>query len=452
MSKLAQKFLISLSVILILVIISSIYLNSHFIERYYLYLEKQDLKRFCNELTATNTLDKNISQLEHKKDILIIQVENTENNDLLNARLWEALREKGLGFEKFWLWEQDQKTIEQVGHKLKLYEQEKLHYSLLIEYFTSDAQFFAAVKIIPAMQRTITLINIVTTCVFTAATFVIFLLIFFLMKKITTPLNAIGRTARSIASLNFCTVDIKSGDELETLAEDINNMSYNLQTAHRELETKNLQMKSLLANVSHDLKTPVSLIKAYANGIKDGIDDGTFLDTIIIQNEKMEQMIERLLDLAKIQNQEHSTESVNISMLLQDVVLEYQFQAQNKGLFFKCEIEPSIIQIANLEAVQTIFSNLVSNAVKYAVGQQIILTLKIKDETCLFEIQNEVNVTTYIEPNRLWEPFYVAEESRNKNISGTGLGLSIVQAVAQKYGYSCACKLVDKKILFTITF
>lgn len=70
----------------------------------------------------------------------------------------------------------------------------------------------------------------------------------------------------------------------------------------------------------------------------------------------------------------------------------------------------------------------------------------------MFQIENEVDGKTNIDPQRLWEPFYVVEASRNKNKSGTGLGLSIVQAAAQKYGYACSCELTDGKIRFIIRF
>lgn len=456
MSKLARKFLLSLSAILFLVIMGSIYLNSHIIERYYLFLERRDLQHVCDQLIAADAFGGSITQLEQENDVTIVQVEYTENNELLNTRLRNAFRDKGLGFEKFWLWQQDQWTVEEAGRKRRLYEQEKLHYSLLVEYFILDTRFFAAVKLIPAMGRTITLINIVTACVFTAALLILLIFLFLLIRKITEPLAAIGKAARAIANLDFCRVEVKSGDELENLAGDINHMSQSLQDAHKELETKNLQMKTLLANVSHDLKTPVSLIKAYANGMKDGVDDGTFLDTILIQNGKMEQMIERLLDLAKMENPVCSTEPVDLTALLRDTVSDHQLQARNRGLSFQFsfpwETAPAIIIMANLEAVQLIFSNLVSNAVKYAAGNQITLTLLEDNGACMFQIENEVDSQTAIDPQRLWEPFYVVEASRNKNKSGTGLGLSIVRAAAQKYGYACSCELTDGKIRFIIRF
>lgn len=455
MSKLARKFLLSLSSILIVVILVSIYLNSNFTQRYSLYREKQDLAHICDAIATSDDLSITIPRLEEETDVVIAWVENTEDNNLLNGRLREDFQRKGLGlggYGNFWLWVGDQQEISEKGHKLRIYYQEKLPYSLLVQYVGLGEDFIAVAKIIPAVQQTIALVNLVTACVFSAAALVMIALIFILVKKITTPLTAIGETAKAIAMLNFGTVEVKTGDELEQLAQNINDMSGKLQAAHEELETKNRQMESLLANVSHDLKTPVSLIKAYTGGIKDGMDDGTFLDIIIRQNEKMEQMIERLLGLVKVQQQMLVVENIDLAALLQDTIAEQQLQAAKRGLLFLCQMETPMMQSVSKEAVQTIFSNLLSNAVKYAVGEHIRVTLKNDAEGCLFETENEVNPTSNIDTEQLWEAFYVAEESRNKDLSGTGLGLAIVRAAVQKEGYRCACTLVDGKIRFSIWF
>ena len=452
MSKLAKRFLLSLSAVLVLVILCSLYLNSNFIERYFLYQEKQDLKAVCEKLARSDALSETIGQLEQTEDVFIVSVENTSDNDLLNSRLRAAFQDKGLGFQKLWLWEPDQQAVAASGPRLRVYGQDKLHYSLLVSYLEHGESMVAAVKIIPAMKSTISLVNFVTALVFSGATCVILLLIYFLVKKITAPLAAIGDTAKAIAGLDFQTVSVNTGDELEVLAHDINDMSFKLQAAHSALEYSKLQMETLLANVSHDLKTPVSLIKAYASGMQDGMDDGTFLNTIILQNEKMEQMIERLLDLARLQSGGLLLEPVDLSALLLDIVSEQRLQAQELGLSFQCEITPATLQSADGQAVRTIFSNLISNAVKYADGGVIHIILSKNGGACRFVVENNVSPETPLEEARLWEPFYVAEQSRNKNISGTGLGLPIVRAAAQKCGYGCTCELLGQSIRFTIQF
>lgn len=452
MSKLARKFLLSLSAVLLSVTLLSLYLNANFIERYFLYQEKKDLNRICDELAESEDLEAAIIRLEDTEDVVIAQGKSTDDNDRINERLRLGFLEKGLGIEKFWLWEEDRQAVLEENRIRRIYGQEKLHYSLLVEYVRIEDKLLAAAKIIPSVQNTISLINFVTAGVFFSATLLMLLIIYFLVKKITAPLTAIGQTARAISKLDFQTIQVKTGNELELLAEDINHMSRELKTAHEGLEMKNRQMESLLANVSHDLKTPVSLVKAYTSGMKDGMDDGTFLDTIIVQNGKMEQMIQRLLDLGKLQKQELFLEDVDVSAVLENTLLEFQLQADNRGLRFRSRITPGIVLLTGKEDVQSIFSNLLSNAVKYALKGDICLKLEKSQDKVLFTMQNEIDPVSVIDRERLWEPFYVGEKSRNKDMSGTGLGLSIVRTAAQKYGYECIARLESGWIEFEVKF
>ena len=85
---------------------------------------------------------------------------------------------------------------------------------------------------------------------------------------------------------------------------------------------KNRQMEALLDNVAHDLKTPISLIGTYASGMQDGLDDGTFLDTIIRQNTKMAQLAEKLLGLSRIGQKDYPEETIALDRLLQNQIEE----------------------------------------------------------------------------------------------------------------------------------
>lgn len=452
MSKLARKFLIGMASILFSVIALSLFINSNLIGRYYLYQEKKDLSRICNIIIdGKKNIADTIDYLEDTEEVVIVLADDTSDNDLLNERLQTAFLTKGLGLDKYWLWEQDRLDTVEKGEKVRLYYQKKLHYSILIKYVYLDGNIIAAAKIIPAVSRTISLINRVTVTIFAIAAITMLFILFILVKKITAPLAIIGETANSIAKLEFKRINIRTGDELEKLAEDMNDMSDKLKDAHQELESKNRQMELLLSNVSHDLKTPVALIKAYTSGIKDNMDDGTFLDTIICQNEKMEHMIDRLLNLAKVQQQEEITELVNISAILQEIAAEYQTRTEDDGVLIQCMIEDNIVLRTNKEAVATVLSNLISNGVKYTSQRFVELSLVREGEGCRFEIRNPVINSEEIDTQYLWEAFYVGEASRNKNMSGTGLGLSIVKAIATKYNFTCTCIAEKNMVVFTVT-
>ena len=453
MSKIAKKFIIGIIFILTAVTILTVYINSNFIGRYFLYQEKKEINAVCERLiSSVYPITETVHDIENSEDVMIAWVEGSEDNNLLNERLRDAFLSKGIGLDKYWLWEQDQQEAMEDGRKMRVYQQKKLHYSLLVEYVSIDDQFIAVAKIVPSVQQTLYLVNRVTIVIFFGASFMSFLLIFILVQKIIKPLKKIGETAKAISALEFRTVEIHTNDELETLANHINHMSINLQQAHLELEEKNKQMKELLSNVSHDLKTPVSLMKAYANGMKDGIDDGTFLETIISQTYRMEQMIERLLCLARVQQKEYHFEQINISTCLRGLIQEYHLQEETKQIVLETEIQDNLFGQSNLETVNLILSNLISNGVKYSADKRIKISLYQDEDHCVFRIQNRVLDDHAIDTKRLWEPFYVAEQSRNRELSGTGLGLAIVKEASERLGGICECALENEVITFTVTF
>ncbi len=455
MSKLSRKFLISISLILAAIACLSIFLNRNFIGRYLLYREKQDLNRICGILTAGDRpREEAIRWVEENEDVVVAQVEGTQDNNLLNQRLREAFLDKGVSMDRYWLWEEDQTDAMEEGRKLRVYSQQKLHYSLMVEYLWQNGSFMAVAKIIPSVSRTVALVNQVTLAVFAGGFLLALVLIYVLVRRITSPLKSISETARAIAALDFKTVTVRTGDELEDLAEDISHMSARLSKAHMELEQKNRQMEDLLGNVSHDLKTPAALIKAYASGMKDGLDDGTFLDTIIAQNNRTEQILEQLLNLARVQKTQFPRQAMDLDGCLHDLIQEYRLQADSSRLQFHCDIPESGQIPGTLDtypgAVRLILSNLLSNAVKYAADGQIWISLDCRTDGCLIRIKNMVGDPDNLDTEKLWEPFYVAEPSRNKDMSGTGLGLSIVRTTAAKYGFGCTCALENHMITFSL--
>ena len=452
-SKLTRKFIISLSAVFAVVVVLSLMLNKYFTQRYFVYQEKQEMRRICDYLeSGVKPLEEMIRETEEKEDVVIAWVPGTTDNELLNERLRAAFLDKGISLKKYWLWDQDQQDAMEDGRKMRIYHQNKLHYSLMVVYLPIDGDFLAVSRIIPSIDRTLSLISQVTIAVFAGAMAVMFLLITVLVRRITAPLKAIGETAKAISELEFKTVEVCTGDELEKLAEDINHMSRNLKEAHQSLEQKNRQMKELLANVSHDLKTPVSLIKAYTRGMKDGLDDGSFLDTVILQNERMEQMIERLLDLAKMEKMETAGETVDISRCLAEQIEDYRFYGNECQAYFECDVKEGLTVVGNREAVSKIITNLLSNAVKYTADKRISVSLYKLDNHVELRIENRVNDAGMIDTGRIWEPFAVAEESRNKDMSGTGLGLAIVKAAALQNGYGYGCRLEGDRIIFYIIF
>uniref|UniRef100_UPI0006D192A4 hypothetical protein n=1 Tax=Clostridium sp. NkU-1 TaxID=1095009 RepID=UPI0006D192A4 len=184
MSKLAKKFIIGIIFILTAVTLLTVYINSNFIGRYFLYQEKKEINAICNQLiSSVYPISETVHNIENSEDVVIAWVEGSKDNNLLNERLRDAFLRKGIGLDKYWLWEQDQQEVMEAGRKMRVYQQKKLHYSLLVEYLSIDNQFIAVAKIVPSVQQTLYIVNKVTIVIFFGAGFMSFLLISILVQK-----------------------------------------------------------------------------------------------------------------------------------------------------------------------------------------------------------------------------------------------------------------------------
>lgn len=456
MSRLARKFIISISFVFLCFIVFVLYLNNAFVERFYLYEKKKDLNNIYSQMVNTDKpLDTIIEDLENSEEVVIAKVSNTTDNIKINEDLRAAFLEKGLGIEKFWLWEQDYETTTKNGKQLRVYNQGKLNYSLLVEYALIEHNLVGIAMIIPNVSGMLRLINFFQIILFLVALIFMILILYFLVRRITEPISQLSDLTNDIANLDFKTIKINTKDEIQILADNINTMSSQLKTSQEVLIQKNRQMEDLLSNVSHELKTPISLIKAYSNGIKDELDDGTFINTILEQNDRLGNITEKLLDLSRISIKDISLEPVNISEILRHIVGEtvIAFKAlEQPELVLSKEIEPNQIIIGDKEGIHSILENLITNAVKYTCNHKIQVLLYREEDIIRLKITNGVNTDHPINLNRLWEPFYVGDSSRSKELSGTGLGLSIVKAIAEKLGYRYHSYLYGDEITFSIDF
>lgn len=370
----------------------SLYLNTRLIEPVYIYIQKQALEAACARLLQESAdFDSLIKQVEENSGVIVVRTENTAENVVLNERLKQAFIKKGIGMEDYWLWEEDYETTMKTGSQRRIYSQGRLNYSLMVQYLVRGPEFLAVTIVIPNISGTVALVNNFSVLLF-------------------------GGTALLLLGLVWLT-------------------NRRLERARLELQNKNSQMQTLLGHVSHDLKTPISLIKAYTAGMRDGLDDGTFLDTVIGQNEQMERMTEQLLELSRKQLRVSSLEKLDVGGLLKQSLAAYSLRLSGCGLELQADIAAPAFVVTDQAAITSIFDNLLSNAVKYSAGGALLVSLCAQGKGWRFTISNACENAEQLNTEQLWSPFYVGEPSRNKALSGTGLGLAIVRACCDSLGY-----------------
>lgn len=454
MNRLSKKFVMGVSMILLLTMTVSLFINSNLIERYYVHTKRVDMNAVCDQLTKQLALHDNAARaaslVEQTEEVTIAWAANQGDLDEINNDLRGALRDKGIGFQKFWLWDEAYQSVMDNGRKLCMYNQPKLNYSILVEYMEFEQTVYAVAMIIPHISDAIRIVNGVTCLVMTGALLVMLLLVIMLVKRITWPLDRLKQFADDIAAQKFSHIEIHTRDELEVVASSMNQMCSEIQVYQKELLDKNQQMEQLLNNVAHDLKTPIALVKSYASGIKDGLDDGTFLDTVICQNDRIGAMVESLLFLSRIKKQELFIEEVALDTVLGQLLTEQSILAKREDMIFRTSIVTQAVIRSSKEIITLILSNLLSNALKYGSGTVIEVSLQAAEAGYIFEITNQTAAIPDL--SRIWEPFYVGEESRNKDLSGTGLGLALTKGAAEKVGYPLSCYINNDKITFQVLF
>lgn len=452
---LSQKFIGGVILILLFTLAATIYINSQIAGRLYRHEQEKYVqqigKQLEKELQSGCTPQEAIQKIEENEKVLITYTQKEKDYYDLVQDISESFKEKGLGFQNFWLWDQDYEDALQNGTKIRLYSQEKLNYSILVEYLSQNSELYSIATIVPRAQGFIGIINRSGLFIYSFSALISIVLIIFLTKHITKPLEQMREFTRKISHHEYKYLEIKTGDELEDVANSLNDMASDIEQYQKMLQEKNEQMKQLLNNVAHDLKTPISLVSTYAAGIKDGLDDGMFLDTIIRQNDKMSRIVEKLLHLSRIEYKEYSREKLALDQLLVQCIEEYKVFFDQRNLEVWESIQPDLVFNGNRELLNELFSNLLSNAAKYAVSGGVKVELVKRDQGYFFCITNKTDHTD-LDTTLIWQPFYVGENSRNKELSGTGLGLSIVQTIADQFHCSVSCDQNEHDISFRIFF
>ena len=288
--------------------------------------------------------------------------------------------------------------------------------------------------------------------VYIAAVVLIAILSLIYSKMISKPLISLNSTASRIAELDFSAkCPVNSNDEIGSLGKTLNFLSEKLGITLNELKTANENLKGdiekekqlekmrkeFIASVSHELKTPISLIEGYAEGLKDGIPKGDdisyYLDVIIDESKNMNSLVCDMLDLSQLESGNFKLKILkfNIFELVNSIYKKYSNSINDKYLKLDISADMSnIIVSGDPYRIEQVINNLVSNAIRYTpINKTITITLKIQEDSMIVQIDNEGSSIENDDLDRIWDKFYKVDKSGNKHLGGTGLGLSIVKNI-----------------------
>ncbi|AJS57321.1 sensor histidine kinase [Paenibacillus sp. IHBB 10380] len=452
MSKLSRKLFWRIACMICLVFAVSFLVTTFFLPKYILYQQKMNLAQLTNHMSneTVESLIQTKRELEQQYNVTIVSTDFVTNPNDLNDAIRTKLNSEGITLAKFWLTEDSIQDLKYGNPVYKLYSQTKLNTSFLVTILRMDDTLFVIGDTIAHSDQSIRAVNKFNLYIAISALFFTLGLAWVIARQIIRPLKELAKNAEDISNLQFRTTNIKTGDEIELLAASINQMSDKLKEAHLALEEKNQNLRNFISDISHELKTPIALIKAYSLGIRDELDDGTFLHVIDRKTDEMSQLVDKLLHLAKLQNEPYSMVDFDFQALLESVLDNFQVAIQKEQKIVEVDgsqlLHPMVR--GDQQKIGIVLDNFISNALKYSSEPKIGISLVNEGDRLVFTIRNGIRAWDEQDVNQIWQPFFVLDRSRNKQLSGSGLGLSIVQAILEKHEAPYGIHAKDKEIEF----
>ncbi|HFJ9402694.1 sensor histidine kinase [Bacillus cereus group sp. TH260-2LC] len=453
MNKLGKKLFLSISLTVILIFTISLLIINYLLPKYNIYKTRENLNEFTVQIqnTSVNELEDVIRTIESENNVTVAYTSINQSEDDMNESLRMQLTKKKVVLNKLWITKDAVMKVKVEGQSNKLYDQEKLKASFFAKYIAKDNTIILMGTSIAHSNEIIKTLNTFYLYILCFSLLLIILLVWILSKIITTPLKELSDVAQDISHLKFKRTKVKTNDEIGELADSINIMSDTLHEAHQDLTDRNEHLKRFMGDVTHELKTPIALVKAYSMGIKDGLDDGTYVDTIIKQTDHISNLIEELLRFSKLERDVLQKEEFPIEPLVRSIIDKHKIELDSKEIQLQTNsnIKNQAIY-ADLNKMGMVFQNLISNAIKYTTNENIIITLEERNKSVYFQIKNGINAEQIKDIDKIWEPFYVLESSRSKEHSGTGLGLAIVKSILERHGFDYGISIIEGEIRFYI--
>ena len=265
-------------------------------------------------------------------------------------------------------------------------------------------------------------------------------------RSVAAPLVKLRKAPQNIKEGNLDFVlEVDGTDEFAELCRDFEEMRRRLKESAEEKVLLDKENKELISNISHDLKTPITAVKGYVEGIMDGVADtpekmDRYVRTIYNKTNEMDHLINELTFYSKIDTNRipYTFSKLNVDDYFSDCAEEVGLELETRGiqLYYANYVEKDVLVIADGEQIRRVIHNIISNAIKYMDKPKGVIQIRVKDVGDFIQVEIEDNGKgiaskdlTYI-----FDRFYRTDVSRNSSKGGSGIGLSIVRKILEDHG------------------
>ena len=267
----------------------------------------------------------------------------------------------------------------------------------------------------------------------------------FLLLPVFSSLKHLKKQAQNIAGKDFSTeIEIKGPLEFQELGQAFNDMSHNLQASFQSFDESEQEKRMMIAQLSHDIKTPITSIQVTVEGILDGVikkeERLHYLTTIGRQTERLNKLVEEL-DVLTLNTQPQDTadekvEEVFLDQLLIESMSEFQLQIEQEERDVYIQVLPESAKIkSHYDKLSRILVNLLNNAFKYSEpGTRIEVFAQLTEQELTISVKDEGQGIHPEDLEKIFKRLYRVETSRNMKTGGHGLGLAIARELAHQLG------------------
>ena len=265
-------------------------------------------------------------------------------------------------------------------------------------------------------------------------------------RSIAAPLVKLKKATQNIKEGNLDFVlEVEGNYEFSELCRDFEEMRIRLKESTEEKILLDKENKELISNISHDLKTPITAVKGYVEGIMDGVADtpekmDRYVRTIYNKTNEMDHLINELTFYSKIDTNRipYTFSKLNVEDYFSDCAEEIGLELETRGieLVYANYVESGTLVIADGEQIRRVIHNIISNAIKYMDKKKGIIQLRVKDVGDFVQVEIEDNGKGIGAKDLayIFDRFYRTDVSRNSSKGGSGIGLSIVKKILEDHG------------------
>ena len=273
-----------------------------------------------------------------------------------------------------------------------------------------------------------------------------FVLLSWIYSSILRPLDELRHATQKIkdGDLNF-TLESENDDEIGQLTEDFEEMRLRLKESQEEKMRSERESKELISNIAHDLKTPITAIQGYSEGLLDGVASSPemmekYIKTIYNKANDMSRLIDELTYYSKIDTNKipYNYKKLNVREYFDDCAEEIGLDMESKGIDFTYDntVGEDVLVIADPEQLRKVINNIIGNSVKYMNKPKGHIDISVSDIGDFIQCDLSDNGCGVAKQDltRIFERFFRTDQSRNSTKGGSGIGLSIVKKIIEDHG------------------